>query len=246
MSTATSFTCGYLGDIDNRIPTNQLITISATSEKEFGTITGILQKDFSLELNSEWENFMPSIAKELDGAFQAVNALFGKSQSLINPITSRRMWKGTTPLKLKLDFYFSAVNTVDREVIEPCLRLQRLVLPSKGDNFGIGSFSLPLLTPPGPSPLNPEQGDQIKITIGNFLILEQVIIKSVLVTYDNKLDGDGLPVNATVSLEIETYEILTKEKLSKAMKKEYRTPSALVEGNKKATEPIAPVTTATT
>jgi hypothetical protein len=226
-----SFSCGYAGDTESLVPGNQLIILSSTSEKIYGTITGILQKEFILSAKSNWEPFIPSVGKSTELVSQLV---IGKSLS--NPVSSRRIWAGTTPIKLSLELYFVAIKDAKKEVEEPCNRLQRMILPS----FSKGI--IPLLTPPGPHPVFAEQGDQISIRIGNMLNLNQVIISEVTVRKDNKLDKDGRCLSAVVNLEIETYEILTKEAFSQAVGLEPINPTiASIEGNKKATKQVTPI-----
>jgi hypothetical protein len=233
-----TFTCGYAGDIESIAPGNQLITLSASSEKSYGTITGILQKDFIMSVKSNWEPFIPPLQDEINIASQFVGQFIGGA-SLNNPISSRRIWKGTTPLKLSLELYFIAIRDAKKEVEEPCIRLQRLVLPNETEK--LGGF-LPMLTPPGPSPFDPNKGDQISIQVGNIIQLDQVVITEVSIRRDNKLTQDGIPISAVATVEIESYEILTKSKLSKATGLEFSSLPALTFGTGKATqEPLVRV-----
>lgn len=94
-----------------------------------------------------------------------------------------------------------------------------------------------LLRPPGPNPLaqsflansleaavsdfnkafdtqlafNIPEGDLITIKIGNFTEFKSVIIKDVVVDFPKKMASNGMPIESSVQLEFETFEIQTKE-----------------------------------
>jgi len=237
--TVTLFQCGYRGDVGRNVPEAQLITISAFSEQSsaFGTITGTLQDKFSLNVTSNWESFIPAIASIWDTLSQATIG-----ESFYNPITSRRIWKGTSPLKLTVELYFISITDTQIEVINPCLVLQRMCLPSIGTDIPLPNLpflngnSLRLLNPPGPSPFHIDQngnqtdgkGDQITIDIGGIFKFNSVILKDVTVEYDNKMDVNGLPISAKARIEFETYEILTKERMNSVT---YPFPSSTIDGS---------------
>lgn len=226
----TFITSGYAGDVNTIVRENQLVRISIVSKNLVDVITGlVLQKEFITSLRSNWQTFIPAVDQETDTEFQSI---YGKS--LLNPISSRRMWMGTSPLKLSLELHFIAINDAKKEVDDPINKLQRLILPSYSGEKALKL--VPLLTPPGPSPTSSTDGEQISITIGNVLTLEPVIISEVTVRRDNKTDANGFPISAIANIEIESYEILTKEKFSLLTGLAYNTPTALVEGNNKATK----------
>ena len=58
-----------------------------------------------------------------------------------------------------------------------------------------------------------DRGTDIDIRIGTFLKFKKVIVKSVDASFDNKFDRKGQPISATVTMVIETYEIISQEDL---------------------------------
>lgn len=98
---------------------------------------------------------------------------------------------------------------------------------------------LPCVHPPGPSPYSLEDilnvdsdlislykrdailsgkrgGDFITIGFGTFLYFENVILRKAAVQYEPRFDFKGNPISATVALDFESFEVLTKETLDRA------------------------------
>ena len=208
------------------IPQEHRVTIiddypvsGSTGQRKVDTIDAILQDKVTLSTESKWESF-----NELEvggGIAQVVNAVAQVfRQSLSTRFSSRRMWKSTSPVTLTLPLRFEAAENTFNEVVEPCMKLNRMALPSDG---GIGLFGIKLLNPPGPSPFtlpgettNP--GEKITINVGTYLTFNQVVVENVTVTYNKKLDTEGYPISADVAITFQTYEILTKQSLMTAYK----------------------------
>jgi hypothetical protein len=204
-------------------------------------IIAVMQEKFRLSASSDWEPFIPFAN---DGGF--VNEAFqlATGRSLVTRFASRRIWKGTTPLKFNFNLKFEAYEDAFKEVVAPVTALLAAVLPSQGekkswDFFGLqGEGSIPLLIPPGPDPFgrgmneknrsniagfgggglkNVGESDYISVTVGNHFIFENLIIHTPSVEYDSKLDVRGYPISAEVHLELETYEIYTKQALMQSI-----------------------------
>jgi len=191
------------------------------------TIGAWLQHKIVFETKSNWE---PVVDMSNTGAVGDLFQLAGTSLS--STMTSRRKWKGTDPITMTLSLRFEVFEDAKKEVIEPCLRLQQLALPSRGlVNVSGESF---LLQPPGPNPFYIEAASGIKVLghqpFGKCELIEidigggflnfggssggsGVIINSVKITYDNRMSKDG-PIGAQAELSIQTYEMLTRERLA--------------------------------
>lgn len=194
------------------------------------TIGAWLQEKIKFEVSSDWSSV---VDMGETGAVGDIFQLFGGSVQ--STLSTRRKWKGTQPISMFFTLRFEALDDVKREVIEPCLRLQQLALPSGGVEISGEDF---LLQPPGPNPFYLEslstvdilghkplskmfgKGEVIDIDIGNgFLKLGSsegqngVILKNVKVEFDNRMSKDG-PIGAKVELEVQTYEMLTRKKLA--------------------------------
>jgi len=217
--------CGYKGDINFKVPDAYTVQV----ENKDWIVNAVLQDKLSLSVTSEWEPFvdMSGVSNLIHGAVQ-----FTTHKALIARWTSRRIWKGTSPLRITLTLKFEAIYDAGNEVTDACLALQQMVLPAKGTEL-LGA--IPLLDPPGPSPHLLDQdgknsgkyieavdkwakegGDTINIVIGKLMEFKSVIIKDVRTDIEPKFTADGNPVSATVDIIFETYEIFTKEAISKA------------------------------
>jgi len=190
-------------------------------------IIALLQDKVSFNVTSDWEPLIGSIP-----GFDQINAglqvITGGTASAVTSITSRRIWKGTSPIKITLPLRFEAVRDALREVVYPCLNLKKIALPNRTPiPFQIGGVSIGqlidrnnlesfvTLAPPGPSPFPEIQqyGDQITIQIGTLWKFDSVIIKEVNVDFSTKYTSEGYPISADVNLIFETYEIMIKEQL---------------------------------
>jgi len=235
---------GYVPD-GTKLPNEYLVSI--TSYRAKATITGILQENMMIGIESIWEPFIPT---EMYGSVDtAVQAISGGKWSLITKATSRRKWKGSTPLEISLVLKFRAVEDAFKEVVEPCRILQSLALPSEGkDAAGLSTIAdikkaIPFLAPPGPTPFTTEDllnqdagtirgvkqdailqglrgGDLIILRFGRFLNLFNVILKSARINFVPRFDIKGNPIAADATLIFESYEIMTAESLAFAYKKD--------------------------
>lgn len=223
---------GYVADPN----ATNVYTVNVTSTK-VGKVRALLQDKFSMRATSEWATF--SSVGKLQDYVSEVMALGGVSP--YNQFISRRLWKGSSPLALSLTLKFMAVKDAYTEVLIPTIMLLQMALPSipakntadtkvaTAQNL-INSF---LIVPPGPNPFaenwaseiindtfknvfatrNPliKDGDLITVKIGNYMSFSNVIVKDVVLETPKKFNNMGIPVESTVTLEFETYEVQTKE-----------------------------------
>ena len=212
---------GYNGDIGWTVPSSQLVKVVSSLDASNGdginVITGILDKPFSMSTSSEWKAFISPLPDSVNDIAQF---LTGGKASASSIYSSRRIWVSSEPLTLSLSLQFYAVNDAFSEVVSPCIRLQRLALPS------YQSGNLAFLTPPGPSPyswassgqVNSSDsigGDNIEIYVGYLIYFEKAIVKRVTVEFDNKYDQNGYPLKGTATVEFQTYQVTTKSDISK-------------------------------
>ena len=217
-NTAVGLSVGYGGDVGWSAPENQLVRIISSQDLQnpdgVNEIIALLDRPFSMSSSSDWKALVGT-STQLDEILQAVS----KNQiSGVSVYSARRIWTGSDPLSLNLNLKFYAVNNSYNEVLSPCIRLQRMALPS----YTPGNLSL--LTPPGPSPYNwtaatasNTTGDYIQIYIAGFLLFDPVIIKRVTVEFENKYDINGYPMGANVQVEFQTYQVMSKADISKSI-----------------------------
>jgi len=236
---------GFVGGVNGLAPDGDALSdhytvkVLSTSLNSAGrSITAALQDKIALRATSEWAPFVP-----LDWLSNAVNAVSqaATGMSLLVRFTSRRIWKGTSPVAITLTLKFEAVESAYNDVIIPCRDLLWLCLPDELQG------SMKLLIPPGPSAFYSTEtinriqaalttaarlgvpgaaelsehltaGDRITIYVGKYLLFDSVIIKEVTPIFDTRVDEKGYPIGATVNVTFETYEILTKTGLEKVFR----------------------------
>ena len=252
---------GYLPDGD---PVSDVYLARVTSIKNMISVVGLLQEDILMRVESRWDPFIPTamLAKGNMLLQMLTSTGTGGAKSLVTKAASRRLWVGTTPMTLSLKLKFEAINNAYNDVVEPCRILQSLAVPSepgggdmtnvkdkaaafaadRGLKTGIELIkSLPLLSPPGPSPFSWEGilssrkpinelnissivegvkgGDRIMLQLGKFLRFDDVIIKEVSTAFHIKMDMAGDPISSDINIIFETYEIPTVQTLAQAYEK---------------------------
>lgn len=255
---------GYIPDGQ---PVNDAYLARITSIRNRWSVVGILQEDIQMRVESRWDSFIPAsmLAKGnmLLQLLSEKTGVAGGPKSLVTKASTRRLWVGSTPMVINLKLKFEAINDSAKDVVEPCRILQSLALPSEpgteADTANVqdraAEFaskpglttgaelikSLPLLSPPGPSPFSWEGilssrkpvnelnissivegtkgGDRIILQLGKFLNFDDVIVREVSTAYHIKMDMFGDPISADINIVLETYEIPTVQTLSRAYEK---------------------------
>jgi hypothetical protein len=235
MNTVKSFlpvVCGVPQSIVNATNNKYLVYISTNDKPEPVTIWAWLQDQFVFNVTSEWTDIASMDSGPIGDVFQLATG-----RTLASTLSTRRKWKGSSPIHLELKLKFEAIDDVRKEVILPCLYLQSLVLPYGGEATGLTGGILEgeqfFLRPPGPNPFYipgaenfaalpggarqaVSQGQKITVDIGGgFIVFDSVIITSVTVVFESRMSITG-PVGATATVQFQTYEMLTKERIKEA------------------------------
>jgi len=209
---------GAISNDGTAIPSAYLIKVSS---QDLGhTVTAVLQQEVSLRTSSEWETFIPfgDIASNVNSLVQ-----LAVKTSLQTRLTTRRIWKGTSPIEISLTFKFESIDNTYRNVVLPCEALMMMASP-----YSLPG-PLPFLAPPGPSPFKTTsafvskqiqehigKGDNTNIRLGDFLEFNSVIIKDVNPVFSARMDVNGLPISATCTIVFQSYEIMTRSAIQKA------------------------------
>lgn len=169
---------GYSPD-GKKIPDAYLVSV--TSLRNRAKVVSPLQESISLFAESSWQQFLPSLSSFGNLLIQAAS---GGRKALVTKATSRRIWNGTSPIKLSVKMVFEAVNDTLKEVVYPIMMLSSMILPaetlytSEEDKassiveegqrqIARGLDKLPLLGPPGPSPFSLEGIVDLKSILSN-------------------------------------------------------------------------------
>jgi hypothetical protein len=143
--------CGLTVSDGDMLPDSYKVQIYSTGLQ--CVVIAPMQDKTSFRVTGEWEPFIPNVMQGVIN--QASQMLF--KQALISRYTSRRIWKGTSPISITLNLSFNSVNDTYNNVVEPVLRLLQMAAPSEA---GTLSKFLPVLTPPGPSPFQTDDPTQ--------------------------------------------------------------------------------------
>lgn len=231
---------GYSPD-GRPVPDEFLIRVSSIRNQ--ATIVAPMQESIGFEVVSQWG---PACPKSLFGLWNnVVQALSIGEMSFVTKAMSRRIWIGSSPIRIGLKLRFESVEDPVREVVEPVRILQCMALPSEaqkgekaGDFWGGVQQVVPFLAPPGPTPFTPEgllnlkvlnplvtyleeskSGDKIMVEVGKFLTFPNVILHKVSCSVPAAFTTEGDPIRAEVAIAFETYEMMTSQDLSNAFSK---------------------------
>jgi hypothetical protein len=232
--------CGVPQSVVNTTNNKYLVYISTDDQPEPVRVWAWLQEQFVFNVTSEWTDIASMDAGPIGDVYQLATG-----RTLSSTLSTRRKWKGSSPINLEIKLKFEAIDDVRREVILPCMYLQSLVLPYGGEvSRGVGEGEQFFLRPPGPNPFYVpgvenltnvpgwaktalSQGQNISIDIGGgFIVFDSVILTSVQITYEARMSEVG-PVGATATVHFQTYEMLTKEKIKDAYSGISKTPKGM-------------------
>lgn len=221
----TPVTCGLPKSLLATTNNRYVVSIRAVDEGGYDvSVYAFLQDNFKFNVDSNWDKLgLPRSIQKIGQIGQAVTqGVTGKQ--LYSAAMTRRVWTDSSPIRLELKLKFEAVENVFKEVIQPCVYLQSLVLPRHGSTVVDRLSEAFSLIPPGPNPArwSEKHGSiagafgasdgTIKISIGNFVEFNCVIVKSVDIDYGTRMAKEG-PVSAEALVKIETYEMLLQEDL---------------------------------
>lgn len=115
-----------------------------------------------------------------------------------------QVWESSSPLTLNLDLIFYAQENTEREIKEKQVALLKLTAPTTkvGDE---------VLIAPGPRLLGNTmtsdnvEGRRITLYIGDYMVLNDVIVKSVGTDIVTLMDDNGIPIAMSINLGVETW-----------------------------------------
>jgi len=205
----------YLIAIKNIFPVDYANSQSDNLQSSSVVIRAPLAEKVGFKMESQWSTIARISAITVEA--QAI-ALASTGRALSSRWLTRKIWMGTTPLDFTLNLQFRAESDPNLEVVQPCVELQRMILPYSGGKTAGNAF----LTPPGPSPFKEitevvdwaSDGEITYISIGMLLLIKRAIVKDVVIEYLPGFTKSGLPIAANAAVHFQTYEILTKESLN--------------------------------
>lgn len=187
-------------------------TSTDSSGKKVFPIVAALGDKFNMQMTSDWTTPLSSmggmseIAGNLGGSGvgSAVNAL---SQLAgihnVNKYMSIKVWQGTSGVNFSFDLFFNAYTNPLNDVQAKHKALLKLIAPIDLGNGILGS--------PGPTPWDTIETlsgatakNRIDLYIGNFIVLQNVIINSVSADIDCLFADRGIPIAASINIGVST------------------------------------------
>lgn len=172
---------------------------------------GNLPERYHIEMSSSWSS---PFAKS-DYSSIARTALGDKAGSLVQTLSdisgistktkqaSIQVWESSSPIGFSFDIILRAKNNTRTEIRDQHMKLLKLVAPSESHD-GL------MLRQPGPSALDAiskhfgQKSRNISLEIGTYLLLESVVVKSVSTDMSSMCDKDGIPIELTVNVAVES------------------------------------------
>lgn len=171
---------------------------------------GALQENFSISMGSNWTSAMQALggggdSGGGDGKVGAAIDLAKKAGAAAGVqaktrIQSAQIWESSDPISFSIPFTFIALKDAKEEVKDRVRTLLKAAAPSEIMNGAV-------LRQPGPSVAGAttDTGRKISLRIGNWLLLDNCIIKRVEADVDVKPDKNGNYMSAKVNVQIESF-----------------------------------------
>ena len=124
----------------------------------------------------------------------ALQAITGKT--MITDVNTRNVWERNEPTEFTLEMQFYALRDPDKEVMQPLHVLENFIAPDTQAFFGVGNISKPL-----------------QLCIGRFCIYQFLVLKNMSLPFDKETDMKKRFVRATVTLDLATIAMISKDAL---------------------------------
>lgn len=179
-------------------------------------IIAAMPERFNMEFSADWK--APFAGASVGGAIESAAARFGANVSgeLINLVsqvsgnatrnkyTSFQVWESSSALQFGLELQFSADRNTESDVRAKQLALLKMCAPYEGPGK--------MLLPPGPSLAGrgelaaaSQESRRTSLTLGRYIHLDDVIIRSVSSDVQWILDKDGRPMLMTIQVQVSSY-----------------------------------------
>lgn len=190
-------------------------TLRLPAGKSTFAISGTLDETFSVRMGSSWDAPYNKSMRDVIG--QSSSGMASRGAAALDMLkniagietrsraASAQIWVSSDSISFSLPFTFVAMKDARVEVAERVSNLLKLVAPSET----MGGL---MLSAPGPTlggqlagSVGETSGRKISLFIGNFMMLDNCIITSVDVQFDSRLDKNGVPISAKITVDIQSY-----------------------------------------
>jgi hypothetical protein len=110
-----------------------------------------------------------------------------------------QVWQSSTPISFNIDLVFNAKTNTKKDIQLKHLGLLKLAAPSE-------ILGGTMLLAPGPNIVaSGLTGRKISLYIGTYIVMENVIVKSVSSDVQTICGQDGIPHSMTINVEFESF-----------------------------------------
>jgi len=199
----------------------------ATGGRIFPIIASLPER-YNIEFSSSWsspfaKSDMSSLAGAIGGSkYGAMAAAIANGALNVAGISTRlksqsvQVWDSTSSMSFSIQMIFNALSNSATDVRDKHRALLKLCAPSEN--------AVGVLTQPGPTIASATSaalgfsGDSRKISlyIGRYIVLDNVIITGVSSDVSTLCDINGIPINMTINLQVQSFfSCFTSEDIDK-------------------------------
>jgi hypothetical protein len=168
-------------------------------------IVAALPERYNLSMSSEWDT--PFANKSIGDNFGGgtLGGLIDVGMGALGVGTRdkyqmAKVWQSSSGISLNLDFVFNAKTNTYRDVMNKHLAMLKLVAPTELWKGMLGSPGPHLLGKSGDT-----EGRNITLQLGKYLLLDNMIVRSVSSDIQTLCGKDGIPHAMTINAELETF-----------------------------------------
>jgi hypothetical protein len=192
-------------------------------EGKHKTVRAPLSGSFNLNVQSHWNGLFDGAGggSQLLGILDSLKQVF-QNKTISQPWFGRKMWVGTTPFKFSLPIRFVSRFDAYKEVFLPAMGLLSFMYPRLNDEDQIDGKAVNALSSyflPGPNifyalasegsdfNLGTGGGDQVEISMGNFLNFTGCYLTAINLTVENSFNIAGYPHNVGAQVDFEAMDV---------------------------------------
>lgn len=181
------------GNIDTRLSDARKCWLTDDST---ATICGVYGPGTTVSVHANWEQPFTGMTP---GKIREGLAALGQQvtgATLLTAQNTRQTWTNNEPTAINLELLLYALQDPVAEVMMPLQILEQFISPDAASFIGKGNIA-----------------KSLALDIGRRIIYDHLVFKSLSVPFDKEVDSQGNLVRATVTLELSTITMVTKDML---------------------------------
>ena len=196
---------------------NYIVTLQVTDSNGASvfSVSTSVDESFSISMGATWDDPFANMLSDAMGGSKAgalaQQGLAAAGIAVRSRAQSAQQWQKSDPIEFQIPFTFIATKDPKVDVQDKVHGLLKLVAPSIGGQ----SWSSPMvkdilgnvtLNAPGPTMTGQMFGGiKIGLKFGNFIALDNCIVRRVDAQFDNIIGKSGIPHKAKVTVDVASY-----------------------------------------